>query len=1593
MPCRSPAQVLPCAAIGIVRTEERVQKPLVWTKFNTKGKQKRGQTKRKTVITEGSAKHYFQSSDIQTSPLESKKFGIPTSPSNTLIRENAHRPTSLRELLCSLDTKPKVANIKTSTASRPVINDTDDTDGVPDLQYTEYLWDIADVSSGINNSNNLDESSHARVSNLDPYMRDNLLEIPHISTETDSQSPEINEEKSLLLQRLQEVEKEIENKQKKLKELRMNRELSNEKEENTKSYSDRMSDKDNDIVAMTILRMKKEPGLEDNSEDLQPLDLSKSSCLQAEEIKTSGFRNDESEISDFQKNKIPVSSPVNNVVATFTKTKELATAVGLNLKIDTTETIKKEVDSDPPTPTLDEPQEDYWSWENALLPLNPIKDTDHNSQTVTTSNSSDHHIPVLSSMTIPQTVSDKTDNVFTNAAKATDNINRIHESGNTTKVVTDKISSENQRQQELTLKKATSFFEKYIEKKQALGQKFKQIQTKTAISSIDVAQDFLPLCTTIKQEIDLEKPVMPKEIPFHPQIVSVRSLAINETKKERSTERDPRKRAQQTDSSSDNDENLQRVDPRLQRQIGRENRDTDIDTVKDISGQRCEKNKLQEDRKMKTNSFSVEQKSPIQSDSILVTKRMSNSDSNNTYNGIKVESTDMLTCNQDNDGLDTSTATKLNSALIGTTVQTESFEEGSEESKVPDELSIPDNLPTDVAKTLQDLGTAIDKIKKQFEESDETSGNSILERGYMNHQKEESDSDMSLSFDKDKKSIQNISKIVTSRPSESSEAVDENSSEDVEEKVSEERIDTIIDKSTAEMFLSTSKLCDENSSNEEHETKEMHMNSFKDLVQKQYAVLRQSAKQTSESEDSDSSTSSIENRDISKTSEVDTDFMPRNMGFSSYLPEAKNNEDGNNITQTSELLLQDVSSIKSEPNVETSYDMEHVKQEPDAGSSEQHFIEKLKVTKVISKKQTWKLRKNIKRNLIQIRQMSSTAEYQDKRPRISKFRRNLRKRRLSRSRSKSRERAVRKHRNRSKRSQSDSSRCSSPKRIRITDTRLRDVSPIRDPNFIPFHEKGKILTQYFRDKRRMRRFEGFKSFAQNRYRNETVRKAKMTLARNLVTKPFCPNTVVGRRVLLPTPNIKPIPIETFQTRSYEQPDENDSRSTERERSLSRSQGNQSDYENNNRRPREINRDKLIFDRFGNEIKLNLSHRAPKRFNRCNSSDRNVELNRFTRHSIDRSVESDRFTRRRSNDRSIETERFMNRGNSERMGESERFAKRKSIDRISESDRFTNCGNTARHDRRDRITRRRSSEDRMRPDFKRRPRLTTPSPDRAKPEKKEDEVDNTLSKAMTTLLKRILFDGQGNDNSAEGKMADMVFEMVKRKVTSNTPTDNPSTSTQSRSKYNSKSAASVSRQNDQDFESDSYWKQKNDSYFKRRSTGGDDLDSTFSDDSNERRYRKKSRDGSDDKYVYKSNDSLTRDTPRWNRDSDQFNKSTKSYGARDNNSYSPARGKYNRSYSPSNRFQSEGKTWNERKSFHGGSFYGRGRPFKSNRGGFQPNYFKSDYNSYKNETMTRPWSYKSFRGRGTYKTNRTFTSERDHRNDKEDSHRKERKTDD
>ena len=46
---------------------------------------------------------------------------------------------------------------------------------------------------------------------------------------------------------------------------------------------------------------------------------------------------------------------------------------------------------------------------------------------------------------------------------------------------------------------------------------------------------------------------------------------------------------------------------------------------------------------------------------------------------------------------------------------------------------------------------------------------------------------------------------------------------------------------------------------------------------------------------------------------------------------------------------------------------------------------------------------------------------------------------------------------------------------------------------------------------------------------------------------------------------------------------------------------------------------------------------------------------------------------------------------------------------------------------------------------------------------ESDITNTLSKAMSTLLKKIIFDDKVQDDSKEGRMADMVLDMVKARV--------------------------------------------------------------------------------------------------------------------------------------------------------------------------------------------------------------------------------------
>ncbi|XP_052070778.1 uncharacterized protein LOC127709344 isoform X2 [Mytilus californianus] len=60
----------------------------------------------------------------------------------------------------------------------------------------------------------------------------------------------------------------------------------------------------------------------------------------------------------------------------------------------------------------------------------------------------------------------------------------------------------------------------------------------------------------------------------------------------------------------------------------------------------------------------------------------------------------------------------------------------------------------------------------------------------------------------------------------------------------------------------------------------------------------------------------------------------------------------------------------------------------------------------------------------------------------------------------------------------------------------------------------------------------------------------------------------------------------------------------------------------------------------------------------------------------------------------------------------------------------------------------------------------PSSSSGSKETKESDINNTLSKAMSTLLKKIIFDDKSNDNSKEGRMAEMVLDMVKARVTEN-----------------------------------------------------------------------------------------------------------------------------------------------------------------------------------------------------------------------------------
>lgn len=88
----------------------------------------------------------------------------------------------------------------------------------------------------------------------------------------------------------------------------------------------------------------------------------------------------------------------------------------------------------------------------------------------------------------------------------------------------------------------------------------------------------------------------------------------------------------------------------------------------------------------------------------------------------------------------------------------------------------------------------------------------------------------------------------------------------------------------------------------------------------------------------------------------------------------------------------------------------------------------------------------------------------------------------------------------------------------------------------------------------------------------------------------------------------------------------------------------------------------------------------------------------------------------------------------------------------------------------------------------------PSSTSGSKEPKESDINNTLSKAMSTLLKKIIFDDKSNDNSKEGRMAEMVLDMVKARVTEDkiNPGDKLGNHTQSILQEPHKSANEVKR---------------------------------------------------------------------------------------------------------------------------------------------------------------------------------------------------------
>ncbi|XP_060071810.1 uncharacterized protein LOC132551652 [Ylistrum balloti] len=1269
LPSMSPSQILPFAVISLQRTEEKIIGPLrtPWSKlrkkrqlssFNHTFKQQLSEEAHTTPISNIGVS---LNTDLSSTAPKGKVADISVDNINACSKREITNSNSLDNVSTLASNKnakrksPKSSRGSTQrsvmkvSGDRPKSVEQEKTDKGPlyadvdcaqqdesDLQYTEYFCDPP-----LEQKSSDDTNMYLEIENSSP-------------TQHASPPPtEPSSDKSLIIHRLKELEQEIQTKQRKLHELRQSRHLSARSRDSITSDEDLSVE---DFVTEQIAMASKMMELSEESE--QPLDLSKASTIQFdnkfkdESVSTTDrnvsiFTLDErlqqnAHIDGNHENEEMLNIQSNNDCSGITLAGNI-NKLHLKINVDSDQNNCGELNHDIPTPTLDEPQDMCWidTAQTVVVSAGPLNKCRNNWDTR------------------GSTVGKETDTEVRREIKRNDSVD------STSRSQTD-VSMPS------SSKKCSDFYENYIKKKKrTMADHFKPKE----ISNVSAgALQHSDQCNMIVMGLgDTEN--------SHWHHTSAVKPNVSET-----VDQQPMEENEQSTNNvspqaelcyyNNNCKVLNWRDPILNKVATLESESTNSNKfVPQANGEdttqsskvdiECIAEECYEDGHKKHEDI-PDHAGPIQyeSDKVKCSKIQRDSDIEDKHSVLASPVCD----NNTSPSCDETSENVLNEMQV---------DPESNNCQSNARHNVDKTLSTDVKKALQDLGDAIKEIQKKVIETDDSKSSSIISSPI--EVEVEMDTSLNTMFIQENQGQQAISTIVTDR------LVRQNRDN------ATTKVPTVIEVSCVNMQKDVS----ENGAMDTDLRNEC--TSMLDVNDAVITPMKSVDSNTKSENLEDNRPIQFELKAKDKVEDLNCDdFTPKNQGFSSFLQDAGCQS---GFEALSKVIFRDGEAIRGKNQQKADNPPIVVKTEaPDSyfdeksmqmDSIEDDSVRKVYITNASREKERtahtisneFILSQEIEKTLSEIKNDTNishqlyspeNSSFQEKEAKTIKLE-NIQLSPSHRPRSSGRSRS---------RSKSTTVSIASDLQ-RKSHYRPREVSPIRDPSFVPFHEKGKILKKYFKNKRK--RF-GLKWVGRKRspsgFRVRAVHKAKLTLYKNFVSQ---------------GPSVK----KRTDTRRVVKVEKRDSDANDRNSWKSKYSHKKAFFRNSSKDVAEskfqerglrscTNRqtvrpwhrtgtipDNLIIDRHGMIISTtSQSNRSESRF-RNNS--------RFGRRVCDESVLNKHQSTRRS---------------------------------FLEHSESTN-------------------------------RSDLPS------------SEATLSKAMTSLLKRVLFDGPRNDGSTEDKMADMIFEMMKR----------------------------------------------------------------------------------------------------------------------------------------------------------------------------------------------------------------------------------------